>query len=229
MVKYNKQLNARYFKNLTSKGFDRMRDSTGFNLWADEYDSSVAFTEESNEYPFASYREVLNTVYNAARQVSGNILDIGFGTGFLTKKLYDDGYKVYGLDFSPRMIELAREKMPTATLLEWDFSNGLPDKLKEITFSAIIATYSIHHIDDTQKAAFVRELMNSLAPNGSIIFGDVSFETRADMLAARERAGDEWDNEEFYLIADEFVLLLPEFKVSFEKKSYCSGVMTITR
>ena len=39
------------------------------------------------------------------------VLDIGFGTGTLTSKLYENGCEISGQDFSSRMIELAYEKM----------------------------------------------------------------------------------------------------------------------
>lgn len=41
---------------------------------------------------------------------SPTVLDIGFGTGTLTTKLYENGCCVYGQDFSERMIELAAAK-----------------------------------------------------------------------------------------------------------------------
>jgi len=39
-------------------------DNKGFDLWADGYDKAVQMSNESNKYPFADYKEVLNTVYN---------------------------------------------------------------------------------------------------------------------------------------------------------------------
>lgn len=47
-------------------------------------------------------------------------LDIGFGTGTLTTKLYEQGCSIYGQDFSSRMIELSSEKMPNAHLYQGD-------------------------------------------------------------------------------------------------------------
>lgn len=45
-----------------------MLDSKGFDLWADGYDKSVNVSEESNEYPFAGYKDVLNYIYNQVRE-----------------------------------------------------------------------------------------------------------------------------------------------------------------
>jgi len=78
-----------------------MLDSKGFDLWADGYDKSVNVSEESNEYPFAGYKDVVNHIYNQVREKDGAcVLDIGFGTGILTTQLYNFGCNITGIDFS---------------------------------------------------------------------------------------------------------------------------------
>jgi putative AdoMet-dependent methyltransferase len=57
-----------------------MLSSKGFDLWANSYDESVNLSEESNVYPFAGYKDVLNTIYRMVRtSKSATVLDIGFG------------------------------------------------------------------------------------------------------------------------------------------------------
>lgn len=41
-----------------------MLNNQEFDLWADGYDKSVALAEENDEYPFAGYKKILNTIYN---------------------------------------------------------------------------------------------------------------------------------------------------------------------
>ena len=120
-----------------------MLDSKGFDLWADNYDKSVGVSDEDGIYPFAGYKIILNEIYNRVlNSFAKTILDIGFGTGTLTTKLYEQGCIIYGQDFSDRMIEIAQEKMPTAKLFQGDFSNGLERHLLLNKYDAIIATYS---------------------------------------------------------------------------------------
>jgi 2-polyprenyl-3-methyl-5-hydroxy-6-metoxy-1,4-benzoquinol methylase len=45
---------------------------------------------------------------------AGSVLDLGCGTGSLSLLMAQLGYSVTGIDFSPRMIELAREKAAAA-------------------------------------------------------------------------------------------------------------------
>ena len=101
-----------------------MLNDKGFDLWADGYDKSVGISDEGNTYPFAGYKKVLGYIFQAVMEKqSPTVLDIGFGTGTLTTKLYENGCCVYGQDFSERMIELAASKMPNAHLYQGDFSN----------------------------------------------------------------------------------------------------------
>ena len=107
-----------------------MLNNTGFDLWADGYDKSVGLSDENDRYPFAGYRAMMNALYQRVLAQSGHdVLDIGFGTGVLTSRLYEQGYQIYGQDFSARMIELAQAKMPEGKLYKGDFSKGLVPEL----------------------------------------------------------------------------------------------------
>lgn len=203
-----------------------MLDETGFNLWADNYDKTVAFCEEEDEYPFAGYKTVLNTIYRRIRSGHGKtVLDIGFGTGILSKKLYDDGIRIYGIDFSEEMIRLAQEKMPDATLLRHDFSGGLPAVFQDKRFDYIVSTYAIHHLTDEEKIVFLKDLQNHLTEDGEILIGDVAFGTMEEQDSCMQRSGEEWDDEEFYIVAEELAKHFTGLK--FQKISHCSGVCII--
>ena len=205
-----------------------MLDKKGFDLWADGYDVSVGLSDEKNTYPFAGYKTVLNSIYRTVlAKPKATVLDIGFGTGTLTAKLYEQGCTIYGQDFSARMIELAAAKMPGAHLYQGDFTLGLAEPLRQRRYDFIIATYSLHHLKDQQKIAFLKDLLALLKENSQILIGDVAFETRADLDRCRKTAGDEWDDEEIYFVADELKRSFPT--LSFEKISHCAGVLSLIR
>ena len=124
-----------------------MLNSNGFDLWADGYDRAVGLSDEENTYPFAGYRAVLGRIYaSVMRSGKKRVLDIGFGTGVLSARLYENGCQISGMDFSERMLEIAREKMPGARLYTGNFENGLVPELASETYDHIIATYSLHHL-----------------------------------------------------------------------------------
>ncbi|MFC5735591.1 class I SAM-dependent methyltransferase [Cytobacillus gottheilii] len=96
-----------------------MLNNHGFDLWADQYDKTVQISEENNQYPFAGYKKILNAIFNEIMQLKhAKVLDIGMGTGVLSSKLYDYDHLIDGIDFSAKMISIARSKMPAATFIE---------------------------------------------------------------------------------------------------------------
>lgn len=205
-----------------------MLNDKGFDLWADGYDKSVGITDEEGEYPFAGYKQILNEIYNRVlTNKCKTVLDIGFGTAALTNQLYGQGCHIWGQDFSGRMIELAKAKMPEAELYQGDFSKGLVEELRHNSYDAVIATYSLHHLTDEQKIKLIKDILPLLNEGGWLYIGDVAFETRAEMEQCRESVGEEWDDEEFYFAADEWIKIFPQMK--FEKFSFCGGLLSCKR
>lgn len=207
-----------------------MLGSRGFDLWADGYDKDVQLSDEKDDYPFAGYKEVLNTIYKLVHKIErARILDIGFGTALLTKKLYDDGYEIYGMDFSPKMVDIARAKMPGARLVEADISQGLPEELKGLSFDYVISSYVLHHLDNEERIRILKVLKGSLKKEGSIIVGDIAFRTRAELEASRENYQDIWDEEEVYFVEEELRKDLAPDGFSFIKVSRCAGIFVISQ
>lgn len=185
-------------------------------------------SDEDGTYPFAGYRDILNTIYNYVLSTSAKtVLDIGFGTGTLSSKLYDHGCTIYGQDFSERMIELAQEKMPNAKLFQGDFSKGLAEPLLQQKYDVIIATYSLHHLTDLQKVDLLDNLLLLLNDGGYIYIGDVAFETRTSLEKCMDETGDEWDEDEIYFVFDE--LKKSFHKIKFEQMSCCAGLFSLHR
>ncbi len=206
-----------------------MLNNKGFNLWANGYDISVKQSEKSNNYPFAGYKDVLNYIYNIVkRSEAKKILDIGFGTGILTNKLYDDRYKIHGIDFSKEMIRIAKKKMPDADLIEWDFTNGLPHSYKDEKFDFIISTYAIHHLTDEQKVEFLNSLKKHLNQDGLILVGDVSFEDENSLIECKTANLEQWDNDEIYMTYNSIKKKLNYSQIDYEQISFCAGIMVLS-
>ena len=204
-----------------------MLNNKGFDLWADGYDKAVGLSDDENTYPFAGYRDVLGIIFQTIMEKeSPAVLDIGFGTGTLTTKLYEHGCIVYGQDFSSRMMEIASEKMPDAHLYLGDFAHGLAEPLQRQRYDFIVATYSLHHLTDGQKVPFLRTLQSLLKEDGTILIGDVAFATRDGLERCRQAAGDEWDDEEVYFVYDELKRAFPT--LTFTPVSHCAGILTLT-
>ena len=205
-----------------------MLDRKGFDLWADEYDKAVGLSDEEKSYPFAGYKDVLGGIFRIIMEKeNAAVLDLGFGTGTLTTRLYEHGCTVYGQDFSERMIELASEKMPDAKLYLGDLTDGLAEPLKNQKYDFIIATYVLHHLTDEQKVVLLKDLLGYLKEGGKILIGDVAFETREKLDQCRQEAGDDWDDDEIYIVAEELRKAFPA--LTFTQISFCAGILTLAQ
>ncbi|MCM3757637.1 class I SAM-dependent methyltransferase [Sporosarcina aquimarina] len=205
-----------------------MLTNQGFNLWSDNYDQTVQVSEENHLYPFAGYKKILNTIFNEVMQKENSkVLDIGFGTGVLTSKLYANGHQIDGVDFSSKMISIAQSKMPNANLFEWDISVGLPPEILENKYDSIISTYTLHHLTDEEKISFITDLIPLLKKGGKIVIGDISFENRGKLDKCRQESIEYWDDDEFYFVHDEIKSSLP-YPCEFHSISHCGGVFIIS-
>ncbi|MEA4901075.1 class I SAM-dependent methyltransferase [Desulfitobacterium sp.] len=204
-----------------------MLNSIGFDKWAGEYDESISRLCEG--YPFEGYYEVLSFVNRCVNFSDGaSILDIGVGTGLLTKELYNKGAEIYGIDFSPKMLELAKRNMPKGQFVCHDFSKGIPNEFEQMKFNYIISSYAIHHLEDDKKVDFFKLLKGNLKEDGKVVIADIAFRTRDELRHCREKAQG-WDVDEIYIVADEITekLRIRGFSPIYTQISSCAGVLEI--
>jgi len=206
-----------------------MLGEKGFDLWADGYDESVSLSDEKNEYPFAGYKKIMNDIYNIVMsRPESKILDIGLGTGILAKKLYDNNHEIFGLDFSDKMTETSKVKMPNAHLVKFDFANGLPIQFVNERFDFIVSTYALHHLRDTEKVGFINSLRKSIAEDGLILVGDISFTKDEDRMKCKKDFKSMWDEDEFYFAFDEILNELEYENVEYQQISACAGILKLS-
>lgn len=205
-----------------------MLDSKGFDLWADEYDNTV--DRNSKSYPFDGYYNGLSYIYDKITEDNGSkkVLDIGFGTGTLTRKLYNKECQIYGIDFSEKMMEIASKKMPNAKLFQYDFNNGMPEEINNEKFDYIISSYAVHHLTNEKKVQFLKLLYNHLNICGTIIILDIAFETEADFNRSYEENKEDWDASEIYIIWNDFKDYI-DLKCEYHQISSCAGIIEIVR
>lgn len=204
-------------------GTEAVLDNRGFDRWAHSYDGDVR--ESAGGYPFAGYEELMDRLFARICKVPGaRVLDLGCGTGELAGRLTAAGCSVCGVDFSREMLAEAARRAPGAEFIQRDFSKGLPEDCPD-TFDFIVCTYAIHHLDAAQQARLLREGLYRLRPGGEIILGDVAFKTRRELELCREAAGEEWDDEENYPVAEELRRYFPA--LGFERVSFCAGILSL--
>ncbi|HEX4754809.1 MAG TPA: class I SAM-dependent methyltransferase [Candidatus Dormibacteraeota bacterium] len=89
--------------------------------------------------------------------------DAGCGPGHITAHLYELGLRPVGIDLSPRMIELARERFPDV-----DFAVGsmLALPADDHSWAGMVAFYSIIHLTSEELPVAFAEFARVLAPGG---------------------------------------------------------------
>jgi len=205
-------------------------DANGFDQWSANYDVDVQESDADKRYPFAAYNQIMDRLVELVQPAAGKaILDVGIGTGKLSRRLADGGCQITGLDFSDSMLAEARKLMPAARLSQWDFSNGLPPVIENQQYDVILCNYAIHHLGDREQQKLIAQLLMHLKSEGCLLIGDVMTETEQEMAYAQKADADLWDEEENYLLAAKVRQWFPGLLIEFERFSYCSGILSVKR
>ncbi|AKB78892.1 ubiquinone/menaquinone biosynthesis methyltransferase [Methanosarcina horonobensis HB-1 = JCM 15518] len=107
------------------------------------------------------------------------VLDVGCGTGEMSRMLADMGHEVTGIDLSEKMLAVAKSKAPGSIEFRIGDAENLPfDKGK---FDAVVTRHVLWTLPNPEKA--LESWRNVLKPGGKVvvidgIWGNGSLETR---------------------------------------------------
>ncbi|MFG2783618.1 class I SAM-dependent methyltransferase [Streptomyces prunicolor] len=96
----------------------------------------------------------------------GPVADLGCGPGKVTAYLAELGVPVFGIDLSPRMIELARRAHPDLT---FTVGSMTAPPIGDDQLGGILAYYSTHHTPPDQLPVVFGEFHRTLAPGGHLM------------------------------------------------------------
>jgi ubiquinone/menaquinone biosynthesis C-methylase UbiE len=118
--------------------------------------------EETIYNDYVEKPAVLSLLKNVRDKI---ILDLGCGTGILSKVLKKRGAIMKGIDISPKMIEIARKNVKGVEFKVGSFYN-IP--YKSCYFDIVVASLVMHYADDLNKS--FREVRRVLKKGGTFIF-----------------------------------------------------------
>ena len=125
------------------------------------------------------------------KDANGVVLELGCGSGLLTKKLVDAGYRVIATDASPDMLDIARRYAPGAEIRRL----VLPDDPLPEADAIVGVGHVLNYLPD--EAAIERAwvaIAGALRPGGVLAIDICDFEwaeARRD-LPSEVRMGDDW-------------------------------------
>ena len=105
----------------------------------------------------------------------GDVLDIGIGGGRTTGLLRPAARSYVGLDISPEMLDLARDRFPDADLREGDAVGlaGLPDD----AFDLVVFSFNgLDALDHAQRATALAAMARVLRPGGRVVFSSLNLD-----------------------------------------------------
>lgn len=96
----------------------------------------------------------------------GPVADIGCGPGWLTVLLRELGLDAFGIDLSPRMIEVARRTNP---VVRFEVGSMLALDLADESVGGLVAAYSMIHVPWERRPEVLAEFHRVLAPGGQLL------------------------------------------------------------
>src|SRR5262245_1665314 len=104
------------------------------------YTRTISGATAMTDKPFD--RDLLDRYADTVRG-RGKVCDLGCGTGHVAQYLCAHGVEIFGLDISPRMVQVARRLNPDISFDEGDMQAlDLPDS----SLTGIVAFYSMIHL-----------------------------------------------------------------------------------
>ena len=101
---------------------------------------------------------------------SGDVLDVGCGTGSLAERLAGHGYRVVGVDPSDGMLEILRARAPQIKAVR---ASGTDLPFPQDSFDLVYSVATMHHIAAPQSVAqTLAEMVRVCRPDGRIVVWD---------------------------------------------------------
>ena len=96
------------------------------------------------------------------------VLDIGCGEGYLSRMLASEGASVVAVDYSRKMIEIAQERTPPDTQIEYLLGDCQDMGFFGESFDIVVANMVMQDLPEYE--AVLREVFRVLVPGGKFVF-----------------------------------------------------------
>ena len=151
----------------------------------DLWDSEAASFDEAADHGLrddtvrAAWRELL---LDALPPAPARVADLGCGTGTLSLLLAEEGYAVDGVDVSPEMVRLAKEKAAGRDGVRFTEADASAPPLDPHSYDVVLCRHVLWAMPDP--AATLRRWIDLLAPGGRLLLVEGRWFNGAGLSAA---------------------------------------------
>ena len=130
---------------------------------------ATAYDLFMDNIPYDDWHQYLRGLLQEQGVSRGIVADLACGTGEMTRRLAQDGYDMIGIDLSPEMLEIAREKCsPEILFLQQDLREM---ELYGTVAACVCVCDGLNYIlEEDQLTEVFRKVNNYLDPGGAFIF-----------------------------------------------------------
>lgn len=160
---------------------------------SDAYQNDLAYIHDTGFSGFA--RSSAPGLLSLIRQngiSEGVVVDLGCGSGIWARALADPGYDVVGVDISPAMIQLARQRVPEATFYVQTFMEFQMPACRAVTALGEVFNYLFDATNSSRSLQRVfKRVFDALTPKGLLVF-DVAEPGRCKGITQKFMEGEDW-------------------------------------
>jgi len=184
-----------------------------FDGWVESYDASVSGQDPEYRDVFEKYEEILSAV---TKKSFGTVVEFGTGTGNLTAKLMEAGYKVTGIEPNEAMRKVTGERFPKISVIDGDLlAFDAPENI-----DTFVSTYVFHHLTDVEKVNAIKKYANLLSKGGKVVFADTVFTTEEAKQAQIEKERARGFNNVADDLEREYYTTIPVLTEAFENAGF---------
>jgi ubiquinone/menaquinone biosynthesis C-methylase UbiE len=160
-------------------------------MYEDNADSYAEMMDKEIELPI--YKEMLGRLNENIKSTPGAILDTACGTGHMLAmfgKHYDSVRSLIGIDISPRMVEISRQRLGNEVTIKVGDMRTLPG-IDSGSVAAVINFFALHHLDKNGIEDSLLEWYRVLVNKGRLLIaawegrGVIDYGDDSDIVALR--------------------------------------------
>ncbi|MCA9672810.1 MAG: class I SAM-dependent methyltransferase [Myxococcales bacterium] len=122
----------------------------------------------------AMHEAITRAIAEAQQLRVQRLCDLGIGTGETTlaalAALEHTPDEIVGVDVSPEMLAVARQRVPAARLLMQRLQDPLP---RDGLFDLVVSALAVHHLDGAEKRALFAQLARVMTRGALLVLADV--------------------------------------------------------